>query len=58
MFKRQALINLLLILIPLLFVIFGIVKPYLEKREKAVNMQMQETQKMRENSGTKQGITH
>lgn len=58
MFKRQALINLLLILIPLLFVIFGIVKPYLEKREKAVNMQMQETQKMRENSGTKQGVTH
>jgi flagellar biosynthesis/type III secretory pathway M-ring protein FliF/YscJ len=53
MFKKQAIINLLLILIPLLFVIFGIVKPYLEKREEAVNIQRQEAQKLPENSETR-----
>jgi flagellar biosynthesis/type III secretory pathway M-ring protein FliF/YscJ len=50
MFKRQALINLILILIPRLSVIFSIIRPYLEKREKAENLQRQESQKMRENA--------
>jgi len=53
MFKKEALINLILILIPLLFVRFSIIRPYLEKREKAENMQRQETQKMRDNVETR-----
>jgi len=53
MFKKQALINLILILIPLLFVIFSIVRPYLEKREKAESMQKEETQNRRENAETR-----